>query len=89
MPLYSPPSTVNFPSSIVADITCYGVAVSFKNTGENLDLRRLDLSKEEKQVIYKKSNEELNTKLSAKFSKSDIKEIKAHLKTQNEKMKKK
>lgn len=60
-----------------------------KYKGTSKQIKGKDLTKEEKQVIYKKYNKELNTKLSAKFSKNDIKEIKAHLKTQNEKMKKK
>ena len=60
-----------------------------KYEGTSKQIKGKDLTKEEKQVIYKKSNKELYTKLSAKFSENDIKDIKAHLREQNEKMKKK
>lgn len=47
-----------------------------------------DLSKEEKQVIYKKTNKVMNDKLSAEFSNKEMKDIKALLKEYNQKKKK-
>jgi hypothetical protein len=60
-----------------------------KYEGTSKQIKGKDLTKEEKQVIYKKSNQELNEKLLKEFSKNDVKEIKALLKQQNEKMIKK
>ena len=47
-----------------------------------------DLSKEEKKAIYKKTNELMNEKLTAEFSKDETKQIKALLKEYNQSKKK-
>ena len=47
-----------------------------------------DLSKEEKKVIYKKANSVMNERLTAEFSKDEIKQIKALLKEYNQSKKK-
>ena len=46
-----------------------------------------DLSNEEKKIIYKKSYKDTNDKLSALFSKEEIKTVNALLKEQNQKKK--
>ena len=46
-----------------------------------------DLSKEEKKIIYNKSYKDTNDKLSALFSKEEIKAVNALLKKQNQKKK--
>lgn len=58
----------------------------FESTSKQI--KGKDLSKEEKKVIYKKSNSVMNERLTAEFSKDEIKQIKALSKEYNQSKKK-